>query len=662
MSWLAKLEQTYEAAHRSDQFEDKPIPINHSIQNSHIQITIDDGGNFIHAYAPEKAVQIVLPTTEQSAGRSSGPVAHPLADKLQYVAADYPDFGGAKPGYFKLYHEQLTAWAESDNSHLAVKAVLKYVSKRTVIADLVEEGIVVLDAEGKLATVLDDSYGNKPLFKPLFKSLPKTKGVTEQGGALVAWCIDTPGLDQPDTWQMPELQQAWIGYQAETKGITALCYATGIDATVASNHPAKIRHSGDKAKLISANDFSGFVFRGRFTDSQSSANEKGLQGASVGQLSTQKAHNALQWLLTRKQAYRSGDLAVVAWAVSDKPVIQPCADLTEDDFWAEADPDEPLPQPTLTDSDHTADAGLLYANSLKKYMKGFQKDNDYNETVTLMVIDSATPGRMSIAYYKDTHWNDYHNKIAAWHSDFAWHLRSSAAAIKAKAVPFQVRAPSVFDVATALYGDTLKSNDNLKQQVISRLLPVIVERQQIPADMVQRAFLQACAYHQEKWQRQHAMCIACALYKGHCARIKIPEDIMMELDCKNTDRDYLFGRLLAYTDWLESTALKRRKSEGSGRATHAMKHWSRFATHPAKTYQFIRDRIQPYITELTVTQPSTAIYFNRGCAEIFALGEADDFTSNKQLGPQFLLGYHLQNQDLYKSKQERAANTEEVSE
>jgi CRISPR-associated protein Csd1 len=189
MSWLARLEETYEAALCNDQVVDKPIPINHSIQNSHIQITIDGDGNFLHAYAPEKAEQIVLPTTEQSAGRSSGAAPHPFADKLQYVAADYPDFGGAKAGYFDLYHERLTEWAKSNSTHTAVQAVLNYVSKRHVIADLVGAGIVVLDNEGLLATQLSESQGNKALFK----SLPKTKGVTEQGGALVAWRSQTLG-------------------------------------------------------------------------------------------------------------------------------------------------------------------------------------------------------------------------------------------------------------------------------------------------------------------------------------------------------------------------------------------------------------------------------------------------------------------------------------
>ncbi|WLE98107.1 MAG: type I-C CRISPR-associated protein Cas8c/Csd1 [Candidatus Electrothrix communis] len=37
-----------------------------------------------------------------------------------------------------------------------------------------------------------------------------------------------------------------------------------------ASHPAKVRHTGDKAKLISANDMAGFTFRGRFTDTKKS--------------------------------------------------------------------------------------------------------------------------------------------------------------------------------------------------------------------------------------------------------------------------------------------------------------------------------------------------------------------------------------------------------
>ena len=82
------------------------------------------------------------------------------------------------------------------------------------------------------------------------------------------------------------------------------------------NHPAKLRHTGDKAKLVSANDSSGFTFRGRFTDPY------GSQAAMVSYEVTQKAHNALRWLISR-QGFRNGNQVYVSWAVSGKETPKP---------------------------------------------------------------------------------------------------------------------------------------------------------------------------------------------------------------------------------------------------------------------------------------------------------------------------------------------------
>ena len=67
--------------------------------------------------------------------------------------------------------------------------------------------------------------------------------------------------------------------------------------------PDKIRHSGDDAKLISSNDKSGFTYRGRFIDAE--------QTFSVSFEASQKAHNALRWLIG-KQGFRNGDQVFVA--------------------------------------------------------------------------------------------------------------------------------------------------------------------------------------------------------------------------------------------------------------------------------------------------------------------------------------------------------------
>ena len=95
MSWMEKLYQTYEAGVLLDlPLEKCLMPISHTMQNAHINIVIDGNGHFKRASVLEKK-QIILPATEKSAGRTGKkPPPHPLADKLQYVAKDYPEFGG----------------------------------------------------------------------------------------------------------------------------------------------------------------------------------------------------------------------------------------------------------------------------------------------------------------------------------------------------------------------------------------------------------------------------------------------------------------------------------------------------------------------------------------------------------------------------------------
>ena len=102
MSWMSTLHQTYDQAIDLTDLAPsaKPIPISHTVQNAHIVIVVDSDGNYRRARVAEKSMRIVLPATEKSAGRSSGEAPHPLADKLQYIAADYKEFGGKKACIF----------------------------------------------------------------------------------------------------------------------------------------------------------------------------------------------------------------------------------------------------------------------------------------------------------------------------------------------------------------------------------------------------------------------------------------------------------------------------------------------------------------------------------------------------------------------------------
>lgn len=93
MSWMQKLYETYNRCESSIGKPDDQIPllpICHTTQKAHIEITIDADGNFLGAsVVPKKDARTIIPCTESSGGRTSGEAPHPLCDKLQYVAQDY---------------------------------------------------------------------------------------------------------------------------------------------------------------------------------------------------------------------------------------------------------------------------------------------------------------------------------------------------------------------------------------------------------------------------------------------------------------------------------------------------------------------------------------------------------------------------------------------
>ncbi|MEN9847558.1 MAG: CRISPR-associated protein Csd1 family, partial [Pseudomonadota bacterium] len=269
MSWMARLYETYQQALTWElaEGEGKLLPISHTLQNAHINIVIDGEGNFKRASVLEKT-QVILPATESSAGRTAGEAAHPLADKLQYVAADYSSHGGRKESYFTSYEAQLSAWCESEFTHPKAQAIHRYIKKGKVISDLIAAKIVYVDDSKQLLTTwIGEVTAENPL-PLLFKVLPKEKGMLDQGNALVCWSVELENEPRSDTWTDESLHQSWIAFDAKNNiEQDQLCFVTGLVQPIASNHPAKLRHTGDKAKLVSANDKDGFTFRGRFTNS-----------------------------------------------------------------------------------------------------------------------------------------------------------------------------------------------------------------------------------------------------------------------------------------------------------------------------------------------------------------------------------------------------------
>ena len=602
---------------------------------------------------------ILLPATESSENRTSGEAPHPLADKIQYVAKDYVDYGGEKKAYFDGYLKQLKAWCESPFAHPKVQAVLNYVSKGRVVADLVEAGIFQFDSGNKVLNKWE-AEGDAP---PIFSVLPKTKGEIEFGSALVCWQVEIAGDVHSQTWMDKTIQQSWADYVASEKAEKGFCLVQGKEAVISTMHPAKLRHTGDKAKLISSNDTAGYTFRGRFATAE--------EAASVSADVSAKAHSALRWLISR-QGIRNGDQVTVAWAISGKPVPSPMKDISSEIDWDNLDigagenPDEfssqaSSEQPSL---DWSVNIGRAAAQIIKKKLHGYQAELKAHEQISLIMLDSATPGRMALTYYQEFLPANYFANLDAWIDDFAWYQRYSIEIPNGKKADKRTQwrfvPPSPYSIAEAVYGKSL--SDTLKKQLYARLLPVIAGGTSvpIPEDLVQKSFQAACNPNGcENWEWQRNIGVACALYKGWHARhhdLSQRRTYPMSLDTQNRSRDYLYGRLLAVAENTESYALYL---AGEKRATTAERYMQRFAEHPFATWRNIELALKPYQERLRNNGKDTGA---QAIGEIMELFATDDFTCDDKLSGEFLLGYHCQKMEIARRIAELSANKSKTHE
>ena len=626
MSWIQKLYKTYEVCAGAPQFDKKPWPVSHTEQQAHIDIVVDQGGNFQRAALVDKE-DTVIPATEASAGRTGKkPPPHPLCDKIQYCAADYKTFGGTKQPFFEEYIHQLHQWQAYD-ANPKVHAVLSYVEKASVVADLVRAGVLHCGPDHKLLT----EWTSEAPVPGLFKMLTPKEKKRDQGDAFVRWRVQVPGDPISGVWEDPNVRDSWIRFDASRRTDLGLCMVTGETTALAASHPKRLRHGADGAKLISSNDDSGYTFRGRFASPE--------QAYGVGYGVSQKAHSALRWLIARQG--KSGDQVFVAWAVSGKSIPDPLADTAQ--LFEVAGVDDIAGQ----DAPYQGDAGQHFALRLRKAISGYRALLGDAEDVVVIGLDSATPGRMAITYYRELTGSEFLDRVREWHARYAWFQ------VYSKDNHF-VGAPAPREIAEAAYG--LRLDDNLRKATVERLLPCIVDARPLPRDIVAASVRRACNRAGLKtWEWEKYLGIACALVRGSSKE----EDYQMALEENRTTRDYLFGRLLAIAENIEQRALHVANEQ---RDTNAAKLMQRFADHPCSTWRTIEGALTPYKTRLRTKRPAVLLERDKLLDAVMGMFSREDFISDSKLSGEFLLGYHCQRAALWpKGKPESGTPDEDES-
>lgn len=120
----------------------------------------------------------------------------------------------------------------------------------------------------------------------------------------------------------------------------------------------------------------------------------------------------------------------------------------------------------------------------------------------------------------------------------------------------------------------------------------------------------------------------------------------MALEEDRTSRDYLYGRLLAVADNIESYALTAAENN---RDTMAARLMQRFADRPFSTWRTIELALTPYKSRLRSVEKKAGFLLKREklIQEIKWKFLADDFTSDRPLSGEFLLSFDCQRRDLF---------------
>ena len=673
MSWMQKLYRTYEYIQEQGlDDEDLALPF-HMSKAVHLKVILNDKAEFVGAERFEVKKQVPIQVTEKSSKRAGSAIApYALHDGLQYIAKtagnyltieylskvaekdngkkwkeflagtdeDKKKFADTEKAKYKdcfeFYEKQLSGWTEFGNLK-EINIVLQYIQKGSLIEDLLE----------------------KQIFS--FKDNILSVGKDDPFSLTIVWAVEISNDPHSDLWNKPCIQSRWIEYQESLiqKGRhKSLCCITG-DLDYPTEAYPKINGN---AKLVSANDDTGFTFRGRFYGDKDNGDksELGSQAVILGKNASQKAFSALKWLINR-QGIRNGKQVILAWSnncISDEDKL--LSNLYQgDDIYTSLFAKDKI--------DHSADLGLKTVEQLKKKFHGYKEKLAANEQISLLMVDepSKTGGRMSLTFYQEKLRDDYFRDLDEWQDDFAWYQEYKSSWIFA--------APSLERIAEVVLTKTEFEDKDRKsrRQLYARLLPVISGGKSvyIPYDLVQKSFQVACnpfANHRPEdgekirsanWQRNIG--VACALYKGWRARhhdLSQRRTYPMSLDTQNRSRDYLYGRLLAVAENTESYALYL---AGEKRATTAERYMQRFAEHPFATWRNIELALKPYQERLHNNGKDTGAQAIGEIMELFAI---DDFTCDDKLSGEFLLGYHCQKIEITRRIAELSANKSKTHE
>ncbi|GGI13100.1 hypothetical protein GCM10007377_04270 [Galliscardovia ingluviei] len=586
------------------------LPLNHMTLKVSFEATINLQGELVNFKRLDKTQTVIIPCTEASMGRTSKPAPHALCDQLHYLDATL-DADKAR-----LYLEQLNQW-KGDNAIL--NALYSYLTQHSLTKDATER------------------------FNETFTDKDHKLGVS--------FLIEEPDTAIQAIADKPEIREQWIAFSSHHG------HAVGKDMfgqdfyTQVENFPKNIVSTAGNAKVLSANDSSGFTFRGRFANRD--------EALSIDSLTSQKIHNTLRWLV-RTHGLITDTQAIVIWQVAkpqlpvDEPEISGIAKpvtlswLAADQLITSNNPVEEAQQVTYQE----------FAKKFAKLLQGHHSPNfmsQHEGRIVILILDAASTGRLSVRYYRELQPKEYLENLARWHANIAWDIpryKKTDDGYKREIITSSPSSDDIIRVAFGTADQTSKRYKQLKRVTRQLLIECMFSAKPVPRAILEETFNHVkhpLSYDKlSTWQTDLA--VTCGLWKQYYnLNNNNRREITMALDEERTDRDYLYGRLLALADCFEERVLYvRGNGTNANRATNALRFMNNYSAHPFETYNTIRNKINPYI-EYGKSNPRLVRFTQRICNtidEVMDRFNPKEYESDEALSALYLLGYSHQRRNI----------------
>lgn len=604
--------------------------------NASIEISLNKNAEVLDIVSiPKELQKTVFPVAPDSIARTVGIAPNPLFENLGYMAGDWNLIENDNDELKKYsekhtkYLELLKKWADFTNFE-QIKIIYKFLSNTRLLQELFNSLLLkdILggsDEEDKEDENENSSLTSSNKFEENLKTFKSESKIKKLAGVFVRFKIFVDN-SRPEVYFNQNILEEWSHNYKQIIGIKTvedIDYITGEKQILKLYSPKKLRHQGDEGKLISSNDQTIRTFGGRFDNAIPN------QAVTLGHNSMTKALYSLSWLISNNHAFSYDGLVVLAYSVKyiDEENLYNVLGFRKDKEY-------------LTDV--TSNDIIV---SLARYGQRSKSIDNYTgeHKVNVLMLDGEK--RISICYYNELDSSIYYKNLENWVKTMCWTWWNF------DTKKMQLKTPT-FDMIFGLIYKESREDKKLKKQFYKWILPCVIDNKPLPRIFAKKAFEKVknpqSFDSNSEWLKN--IFVACAVINKYYEKEGLKR--FMALDKEETNRSYLFGRLIAMAEQVEKRAIDNNVVQ-----TNAERLFTRFTMRPGQTFNTLHKLLMPYFDKLYSNgKAGLATYFKNEIAEILSKISKEDFASNKAVDEMFILGYYGQR---YYKKEENLEEGEE---